>query len=77
VHLIPWQEGKPGEEGKEEVPGFTGDATITLTVNEPTDTITLNALELDIKSAAFNGTPTVEGEGGITYDSKLQTATLR
>ena len=84
VSLTPWQEYK------EEIPGFTGDATVTvsntrnlttstqsllltafkrtqrrltrvnalalqLTVNEPTDTIVLNALELDIVTAAFNG----------------------
>ena len=68
VHLTPWQAGK-GEQ-----PGFTGEATVSITVNEPTDTITLHALELEILTAAVDDGHTVED--GISYDSKLQTATL-
>ena len=38
VHLTPWQAGKGDQ------PGFTGEATVSVTVNEPTETITVLSL---------------------------------
>ena len=50
---------------------FTGEETITLDVREPVRTLTLNAAELDIGSASFDGRPV-----SVTADKAAQTITV-
>ena len=52
---------------------FTGRAVIDVEVKEPTETITLNALDLEIASARLDG----ERAATVTLDRQAQTATLR
>ncbi|HEV8469963.1 MAG TPA: M1 family peptidase, partial [Candidatus Limnocylindria bacterium] len=52
----------------------TGHARISLTLDAPAREITLHAVDLDIKTAAIEGGPTMRE---VTYDSESQTATLR
>ncbi len=51
---------------------FTGRAVIDVEVKEPTETITLNALDLEIASARLD-----ERAAAVTLDAQAQTATLR
>ncbi|KAF8005058.1 hypothetical protein HF325_000515 [Metschnikowia pulcherrima] len=52
---------------------FAGDLQIDLRVNTPTTEITLNALEIEIHSAKFNG----ENVKDISYDEEKQTVTFK
>ena len=52
---------------------FTGRAVIDLEVEDPADTITLNALSLDITSAVLDG----RRRAVVTVDPQAQTATLK
>ena len=52
----------------------TGHARISLTLDAPAREITLHAVDLDIKTAAIEGGPTMRE---VTHDSESQTATLR
>lgn len=51
---------------------FAGDLTIDLKVNEPSSSITLNALEIDIHSASVNG----DAVSSVDFDEDNQTATF-
>jgi len=52
----------------------TGHGRIWLTLDAPAREITLHAVDLDIKTAAIHGGPTMRE---VTYESESQTATLR
>ena len=52
---------------------FSGRAAIDVEVAKPTDTITLNALDLDIESVKLDGSRAAT----VTLDREAQTATLR
>lgn len=51
---------------------FDGSLAIDLQVNDPTTSITLNSLEIEIHSAKVNGTPVDK----ISFDEEKQTATF-
>nr|WP_184078651.1 M1 family aminopeptidase [Sphingobium subterraneum] len=56
---------------------FTGDATIDVTVSQPTRTITLNAADLTIASASIASAGTKRAvKGAIALDTAAQTATI-
>ena len=52
---------------------FTGRAAIDIEVERPTDAITLNAVDLDIRTATLDGARPAQ----LTLDEPTQTATLR
>jgi len=51
---------------------FAGQETITLMVHQPTSSIVLNAIELDIASAQIEGTPGPVRQAIVTLDASLQ-----
>ncbi len=55
---------------------FTGDEHVRLLVHEPTDTVVLNAAELEILTAEMVDDMGVRLEGTVSYDEELQQATI-
>src|SRR5262245_21140116 len=51
---------------------FAGQETITLTINQPTSEIILNAIDLDIASAKIEGVNGSARQATITFDEALQ-----
>ncbi len=55
---------------------FTGSSSVTVTVHEPVDEITLNAIELDIRSVRLEDHGGASRDGSISYDEAEQQATF-
>src|SRR3989344_79110 len=55
---------------------FTGEETISLSLEKPTNQITLHAAELEIESSEFVHTDKETWAGKISYDKKAETATF-
>ena len=55
---------------------FSGTTATTVTVHEPVDAITLNAIELDISSARLGDTSGSSQDATVTYDEAEQQATF-
>ena len=56
---------------------FCGEVSIDLEILEPTDTVVLNAIDLDIASGSLRLADGSEREGGVTLDKDEETATFR